>query len=53
LQTIPVPEPTGTDILVKVGAASFCHTDALALDVHGPFVNHAPDRMKAQGQLQN
>ena len=36
IQTIPVPEPQGTDILVKVGAASFCHTDALALDGSWP-----------------
>ena len=36
IQTIPVPEPKGTDILVKVGAASFCHTDALALDGSWP-----------------
>jgi len=35
-QTIPVPEPKGRDILVKVGAASFCHTDALALDGSWP-----------------
>jgi alcohol dehydrogenase, propanol-preferring len=36
LQTIPIPEPQGSDILVKVGAASFCHTDALALDGSWP-----------------
>jgi len=36
LDTIPVPEPEGKDILVKVGAASFCHTDALALDGSWP-----------------
>src|ERR1700730_14181393 len=36
LDTIPVPEPKGADILVKVGAASFCHTDALALDGSWP-----------------
>src|SRR5579862_5533053 len=35
-QTIPIPEPQGSDILVKVGAASFCHTDALALDGSWP-----------------
>jgi alcohol dehydrogenase, propanol-preferring len=35
-QTIAVPEPKGRDILVKVGAASFCHTDALALDGSWP-----------------
>src|SRR5579859_5681814 len=35
-QTIPVPEPEGSDILVKVGAASFCHTDALALNGEWP-----------------
>ena len=27
LREIPVPKATGRDILVKVYAASFCHTD--------------------------
>ena len=31
LREIPVPKATGRDILVKVYAASFCHTDVPSL----------------------
>jgi propanol-preferring alcohol dehydrogenase len=38
LRRVPIPTPEGRDILIKVYAASFCHTDAMIIDgvqLHG------------------
>ncbi|KAK9899837.1 alcohol dehydrogenase [Cystobasidium minutum MCA 4210] len=32
IQDIPVPKPKGYEVLIKIGAAGFCHTDAMVYD---------------------
>ena len=32
VQDIPVPSPQGYEVLLKIGAAGFCHTDAMVMD---------------------
>ena len=35
LRDVPIPKATGRDILIKVFAASFCHTDVSLLYDYG------------------
>jgi len=30
INQVPVPDPKGRDVLIKIGAASYCHTDYVA-----------------------
>lgn len=41
VQDVPVPEPQGYEVLLKIGAAGFCHTDAMVMD--GSFDGLPPE----------